>query len=266
MTCDASFGARAGAPRCGGAVPCRFCVPTRYAATLEIKEVVMAVHESRYRTRRPAVAGDGAPVGDDTPVATVTVEGPPAREWSPADPVPLGLFGFAVTTAALSWILLWILPKTDLPVVLPLAVFFGGGAQLLAGMWAFAEHNAFAAAAFTGYGAFWLSFWLLNSVFLKQIPVAARPGAQELYLLLWGMFTFFLWIASFRVSVAVNLVLALLVPAYVLIGIGTDANSATVIHIGAGFGLACAVMAAYTAFAHVWNRTVGQTVVPLGAR
>jgi len=186
--------------------------------------------------------------------------------WLPADPVPLGLSGFAITTAALSWILLGILPKSDLPVVLPLAIFFGGGAQLLAGMWAFAERNSFAAAAFSGYGAFWLSFWLLNSVFIKQVPKAQQAGAEELYLILWGIFTFYLWIASFRVSVAVNIVLALLVPAYVLIGIGTGAESSTVIHIGAGFGLACAAAAAYTAFAHVMNRTFERDMLPLGTR
>jgi uncharacterized protein len=186
--------------------------------------------------------------------------------WLPADPVPLGLSGFAITTAALSWILLGILPKSDLPVVLPLAIFFGGGAQLLAGMWAFAERNSFAAAAFSGYGAFWLSFWLLNTVFIKQVPKAQQPAAEELYLILWGIFTFYLWIASFRVSVAVNVVLALLVPAYVLIGIGTGAGSSTVIQIGAGFGLACAAAAAYTAFAHVLNRTFERDVLPLGTR
>jgi len=182
----------------------------------------------------------------------------------PADPVPLGLSGFAITTAALSWILLGISPKSDLPVVLPLAIFFGGGAQLLAGMWAFAQRNTFAAAAFSGYGAFWLSFWLLNTVFLKQIPTAQRPGAQELYLILWGIFTLYLWVASFRVSTAINIVLALLVPAYVLIGIGTGASSSLVTHIGAGFGLACAVAAAYTAFAHVLNATFERDVLPLG--
>jgi len=180
--------------------------------------------------------------------------------------VPLGLSAFAVTTAALSWILLGILPKTDLPVVLPLAIVFGGVAQLLAGMWAFAERNTFAAAAFTAYGAFWVSFWLLNTVFIKQVPKAQQPGAEELYLILWGIFTFYLWIASFRVSIAVNIVLLLLVPAYVLIGIGIGSESTSLIHIGAGFGLACAAAAAYTAFAHVLNRTFERTVLPLGPR
>jgi succinate-acetate transporter protein len=220
----------------------------------------MAVHQG-VQSRRPA-----AFEADGTTSAPATRREATLRSWLPADPVPLGLSGFALTTAALSWILLGILPKSDLPVVLPLAIFFGGGAQLLAGMWAFAERNAFAAAAFSGYGAFWLSFFLLNTVFVKQIPKAQQPGAEELYLILWGIFTFYLWVASFRVSVAVNVVLALLVPAYVLIGIGTDAASTTLIHIGAGFGLACAIAAAYTAFAHVLNRTFERDVLPLGSR
>jgi hypothetical protein len=143
---------------------------------------------------------------------------------------------------------------------------FGGGAQLLAGMWAFAERNAFAAAAFSGYGAFWLSYWLLSTVFLKQIPPAQQAGAQEFYLILWGIFTFGFWLASCRVSVAVNIVLALLVPAYVLIGIGTGASSTTLVDIGGGFGLACAVAAGYTALGHVLKGTFGREVLPLGAR
>ena len=116
------------------------------------------------------MASIGAASSDGTQAAAVEAQ---PRTWTPADPVPLGLFGFAVTAAALSWVL----TKADLPVVLPLAVFFGGAAQLLAGRWAFAERNAFTAAAFTGYGAFWRSAWLLNPAFLKQIPTAARPGA-----------------------------------------------------------------------------------------
>jgi succinate-acetate transporter protein len=221
----------------------------------------MAVHSGAsatpYRSNEFSRSREAAPVARE--------EGPP-RSWLPADPVPLGLSGFAITTAALSWILLGILPKSDMPLVLPLAIFFGGGAQLLAGMWAFAERNSFAAAAFSGYGAFWLSFWLLNTVFIKQIPKAQQPDAEELYLILWGIFTFYLWIASFRVSIAVNTVLALLVPAYVLIGIGTGAADTTLVNIGAGFGLACAAAAAYTAFAHVLNRTFERELLPLGSR
>jgi succinate-acetate transporter protein len=218
----------------------------------------MAVHQGVQSTAFRA----GKRYAEPVPVERAETRG----WWIPADPVPLGLSGFAITTAALSWILLGILPKADLPVVVPLAIFFGGLAQLLAGMWAFAERNAFAAVAFSGYGAFWLSFWLLNTVFIKQIPKAQQPGAEELYLILWGIFTFYLWVASFRVSVAVNVVLALLVPAYILIGIGIGSAAGTVIHIGAGFGLACAAAAAYTAFAHVLNRTFERELLPLGDR
>ena len=198
--------------------------------------------------------------------ASVARAEPQGGNWLPADPVPLGLSGFAITTAALSWILLGIVPKSYTPVVLPLAIMFGGGAQLLAGMWAFAERNAFAAAAFSGYGAFWLSYWLLSTVFLKQIPTAQQAGAQELYLILWGIFTFCFWVASFRVSIAVNVVLALLVPAYILIGIGTGAGTTLLVNIGGGFGLACAAAAGYTAFGHMLKGTFGREVLPLGTR
>lgn len=213
----------------------------------------MAVHQA---VRQRGVDGNVAPAQTERI----------GERWLPADPVPLGLSGFAITTAALSWILLGIVPKGYTPVVLPLAIVFGGGAQLLAGMWAFAERNAFAAAAFSGYGAFWLSYWLLSTVFLKQIPPAQQAGAQELYLILWGIFTFGFWLASFRVSIAVNIVLALLVPAYVLIGIGTGAASGTLVNIGGGFGLACAAAAGYTALAHVLKGTFDREILPLGAR
>lgn len=187
------------------------------------------------------------------------------RPWGPADPVPLGLSGFAITTAALGWILMGQQPMTNLMVVLPLAIFFGGTAQLLAGMWAFAERNTFAATAFAGYGAFWLSFWVLNAVFLKQIPKAQQAGAQELYLVLWGAFTVYLWIASFRVSVGVNVVLFLLMPAYFLVAVGIGEGDTTLVHIGGGFAFACAVAAAYVAFAHVFNRTFERDLIPLGS-
>lgn len=186
------------------------------------------------------------------------------RRWSPADPVGLGLSGFAISTAALSWILMGVQPMSTMPVVIPLAVFFGGAAQLLAGMWGFAKGDNFAATAFGGYGAFWLSFWLLNAVFLHQIPKAEQGVSQELYLVLWGVFTLYLWVASFRVSAAVNVVLALLVPAYFLIGIGLGMGDTTLVHIGGGFGFACAVAAAYTAFANVANFTFERTILPVG--
>src|SRR5881409_91652 len=87
-----------------------------------------------------------------------------------ADPGPLGLATFALTTFVLSMFNAGLVGKGGEPVVLGLALAYGGLAQLLAGMWEFRTGNTFGATAFTSYGAFWLSFWALNQFFAKDIP------------------------------------------------------------------------------------------------
>jgi len=155
------------------------------------------------------------------------------------------------------------LSNTALPVVAPLALAYGGLVQLLAGMWAFKENNTFAAVALSSYGGFWLSYWALDEFFLKQIPANEQASALGLYLIAWGIFSAYLWIASFRVSVAVNLVLLTLIPAYLLLGIGKSSGSTAVFHIGGGFGIATAVIAWYTSFAITTNRTFKRTILPV---
>src|ERR671930_104869 len=144
--------------------------------------------------RRDPTVGDTARAREAT--------GPPAVI---ADPGPLGLAGFAMTTFVLSMFNADLVSRAGEPVVLGLALAYGGIAQLLAGMWEFKNGNAFGATAFTSYGAFWLSFWALNQFFAKGVPAAHLGDAVGLYLIGWGIFTAYMWIASFRVSVAVNL-------------------------------------------------------------
>src|SRR2546430_17389534 len=86
-----------------------------------------------------------------------------------ADPAPLGLAAFALTTFVLSMFNADLVAKGGEPVVLGLALAYGGLAQLLAGMWEFKTGNTFGAVAFTSYGAFWLSFWAFNQFFAKEI-------------------------------------------------------------------------------------------------
>lgn len=184
-----------------------------------------------------------------------------------ADPAPLGLSGFALTTFALGFILVEGNPMGGLPVVFALAAAYGGLAQLLAGMWGFAEGNTFAALAFSSYGAFWISFVFLNYFFLDKIPAADVASTMSLYLGGWGFFTFYLWIASFRVSVAINVVLLLLWIAYAVLAIAYavgDRPEETVVQLGGGLACLCAAAAWYTAFAGVTNKTFGKTVIPVG--
>src|SRR4051812_23669229 len=157
------------------------------------------------------------------PARGVKPETGPARFI--AEPAALGLAAFALSTMALSFINLGVLDDVDLPVVLGLALAYGGIVQLLAGMWAFIKNDTFAAVALSSYGGFWISFWALNEFFLPKIPADHQAGALALYLFCWAVFSFYMWIISFRVSMAVMLVFATLWPAYVLLGLGKAIDS-----------------------------------------
>src|ERR1700750_3235358 len=94
------------------------------------------------------------------------------ESWVPADPGPLGLAGFAMTTFVLSMFNSQLVSSAGEPVVLGLALAYGGIAQLLAGMWEFRTGNPFGAVAFTSFGAFWISFFVLVTFFAPTLPEA----------------------------------------------------------------------------------------------
>jgi succinate-acetate transporter protein len=180
-----------------------------------------------------------------------------------ADPVPVGLAGFGLTTFMLSLIEAGIIDKSAMPVVLGSALAYGGLLQLLAGMWAFVRNNTFAAVALGSYGAFWISFWALNAFYMAKVPTNEQNDALALFLISWGIFSFYMWIVSFRVNLGVMLVFLTLWPAYVLIGIGTATTTDTVVHIGGIFGIATAVLAWYVSFADTLHATIGRRLLPL---
>jgi uncharacterized protein len=133
-------------------------------------------------------------------------------------------------------------------------------------MWAFIRGDTFAAVGFSSYGGFWISFWALNVFFLDKIPPAEQDAALALYLSVWGFFTFYLWLASFRVNWGVNLVLLTLTVAYGLLAAGKAGGSMSVYHVGGAFTLATAVVAWYVSAAVTINHTFGRTLLPLGER
>src|SRR4051812_16776897 len=180
-----------------------------------------------------------------------------------ADPAPLGLAAFALTTFVLSFFNADLVNKGGEPVVLGLALAYGGLAQLLAGMWEFKNNNTFGATAFSSFGAFWISLFVFNEFLADSVPAANLGDAIGLYLIGWGIFTTYMWIASFRVSVAVMVVFALLAPTFIVLGIGNAADNSTIIHIGGWLGIATAVAAWYASFASVTNKTFGRVVLPV---
>jgi uncharacterized protein len=179
-----------------------------------------------------------------------------------ADPAPLGLAAFALTTFVLSFFNSGLVSDGGEPIVFGLAFAYGGLAQLLAGMWEFKNNNTFGATAFTSFGAFWLSLFAFEEFFAVGVPAANLGDAVGLYLIAWGIFTAYMWIASFRVSVAVNVVFLLLAPTFIVLGIGDAAGNDTITHIGGVLGIATALAAWYASFAGVTNRTFGRDVLP----
>lgn len=197
---------------------------------------------------------------------------PPGSHF--ADPGPLGLAGFAATTFFLSVINTNMLGASVQAIVFGLAFFYGGIAQLLAGMWEFAKGNTFGAVAFSSYGAFWLSFWWM----LTHLPASAKPNdllhGVGLYLLCWAIFTAYMTVAASKTTGAILTVFVLLTLTYIALVIGFfsesvadfGANSNVWIHIGGWLGILTAIAAWYTSFAAVTNSTFKRTVLPVFPR
>ena len=207
-------------------------------------------------TREPT-AGNGARASEHLAQALERTS------WKPADPAPLGLAGFAMTTFVLSMFNAKLVGSAGEPVVLGLALAYGGLGQLLAGMWEFRTGNTFGAVAFTSFGAFWLSFAVLVAFFAPQIPTGDLGHAVGLYLWAWAIFTTYMFIASLRTTGAVALVFVLLAVTFILLAAGNSGGHEDVIKWGGYVGLATAAAAWYASFAAVTNSTFGRTVLPV---
>jgi succinate-acetate transporter protein len=187
-------------------------------------------------------------------------------EKTVADPAPLGLAGFALTTFVLSVFNADLLPEEAEPIYLTLAWFYGGLAQLLAGMWEFKNRNAFGATAFSSYAAFWLS--LATFVYLATAggaPLEEALGNEALgvFLVGWTVFTFYMWVATFRLSRALFVLFAALLATFLLLDL---AEAGAISPVAGGYlGILTALVAWYISAAHVINEAWGKVVLPLGA-
>src|SRR5437868_4333062 len=192
----------------------------------------------------PGTAGVGAREADLAPAPTADPTGGRLAGWTPADPGPLGLAGFAGTTFVLSLLNSNLVSARGIGAVLALAIAYGGLAQLLAGMWEFRTGNTFGAVAFTSFGAFWISFYVLI-----HSPALITPHAVSAYLWMWAIFTTYMFLASVRTTAAVSLVFLLLAITFILLAIGDMGGGHTSItHAGGYVGLATAVAAWYASF------------------
>jgi len=184
--------------------------------------------------------------------------------WVPSNPAPLGLAGFGLTTLVLSFVNANLVGggPASFPIVLGMAIAFGGAAQLLAGMWEFRTGNTFGAVAFTSFGAFWISFFFLVSFNVAQLPKTEVLSALGLYLWAWGIFTGLLFVCTFKSPRTLSLLFLLLTITFILLGIGNSGNSSGIIHAGGYFGIATAAVALYIMTADIMKATYGRSVLP----
>lgn len=182
-----------------------------------------------------------------------------------ADPVPVGIAGFAMTTFVLSCINAGFFGGTaGTPMVLGLAIFYGGLVQLLAGLWAFRKGETFVAVAFCSYGGgFWLSYFFLVYFIAPHLPASVAGNAIGLYLLGWLIFTAYMTIAALRTNLAVLGVFLTLTATYLLLVLANlGVATSSLLPIGGYVGITCGVIAWYVAFAHVVNATFGRDLIP----
>ena len=176
-----------------------------------------------------------------------------------ANPAPLGLLGFGMTTILLN------LHNSGLislsVIIIAMGFALGGLAQIIAGIMEFKNNNTFGATAFTAYGCFWWSLIIIWCNPWAQYP--ADPKSLACYLLLWGVFTLFMFIGTLKQSRANRVVFGSLALLFFLLALG-DFTGVHAITIVAGVvGIFCGASALYNSFGQVLNEVYGKTILPL---
>jgi succinate-acetate transporter protein len=180
-----------------------------------------------------------------------------------ANPAPLGLMGFGMTTVLLN---IHNAGFYDLgSMVLAMGIFYGGLAQIVAGVLEYRKANTFGVTAFTSYGLFWLS--LVGLIVIPHIiPAVSAPSqtAMGSYLFMWGLFTFLMYISSLKKPAALQFVFISLTILFWLLALGDFTGNTTFTKLAGYEGIICGLSAIYLAMAEVINETYGKEVVPIG--
>ena len=179
-----------------------------------------------------------------------------------ANPAPLGLLAFGMTTVLLNLHNSGIFELNSM--ILAMGIFYGGCAQVVAGIMEWKKNNTFGLTAFASYGFFWLTLVaLIVMPKLGWIDKTSETG-MVYYLILWGIFTFLMFIGTFKLSRALQVVFGTLALLFFLLAIG-DATDSTGIKLFAGIeGIVCGASAIYAGIAQVLNEVHGKTMLPLG--
>lgn len=177
------------------------------------------------------------------------------------NPAPLGLMGFGMTTVLLNLHNMGLFGLGSM--ILAMGLCYGGLAQIIAGIMEWKKGNTFATTAFISYGFFWISLVVL--LVLPKLDLASAPENKAMiaYLVMWGIFTLFLFVATLKLSKSLQVIFASLSVLFFLLAISDATGSQTIKTIAGYEGIFCGLSAIYTALAQVINETYKKTILPV---
>ncbi len=180
-----------------------------------------------------------------------------------ANPAPLGLLGFGITTVLLNLINGSILGGDSIGMVMAMGIFYGGLAQVIAGVMEYKNGNTFGTTAFISYGFFWLS--LVAILVLPTLGLAEKVPAAGMaaYLAMWGLFTAFMFVGTLKLNKSLQVVFLTLTVLFFLLAIGDATGNATIKMIAGLEGIVCGLSAIYAAAGQVLNEIYKRKVLPL---
>lgn len=179
-----------------------------------------------------------------------------------ANPAPLGLLGFGLTTVLLNIHNAGYYELNSM--ILAMGIFYGGLAQIIAGIMEWKKNNTFGTTAFTSYGLFWLS--LVALIFLPTLGLAEATSkpAFAAYFFMWGLFTFFMFIGTLKINRALQFVFLSLTILFFLLAARDYLGSAAIGSLAGYEGIICGLSAIYAALAQVLNEVYKKVVAPIG--
>ena len=178
------------------------------------------------------------------------------------NPAPLGLMGFGMTTVLLNLHNAGFFALGSM--ILAMGIFYGGLAQIIAGIQEWKKNNTFGATAFTSYGVFWLTLVALLILPKMGLADATSKEAMAAYLFMWGLFTAVMFIGTLRANRALQFVFGSLTILFFLLALGDLTGNGTITMIAGYEGIICGLSAIYAALAQVLNEMYKRTVAPLG--
>jgi uncharacterized protein len=180
-----------------------------------------------------------------------------------ANPAPLGLCAFGLTTVLLNFHNAGFFELNSM--ILAMGLCYGGLAQIIAGIIEARKNNTFGLTAFTSYGFFWLSLVALIVMPKLGWVAAASDQAMVAYLGIWGLFTFCMFFGTLRLNRALQFVFGSLTILFILLALGDSTGNTSVKHLAGYEGIICGLSAIYAGMANVLNEVYGRTVLPIGA-